>query len=89
MTIFRPRDSLNGSRMARKNGLWLIQRRLPDDGALIQRTRYYLLLAVRGPGEAGHGREMVMREAGQDRFRQCCEEGHLVGHPRYQSFTFR
>ena len=75
--------------MACEDRLGLIERRLPDDGALIQRTRHYLLLAVRGPGEAGHGREMVMREAGQDRFRQCCEEGHLVGRPRHQSLAFR
>ncbi len=64
MTIDRPGDSLNGSRMARKDDLRLIRRRLPDDGALIQGATHHLLLVVRAPGKAGHGREVVMRKAG-------------------------
>src|SRR5436305_5842324 len=42
LTIMCPGDSLNGSCMAGKDGLRLVQRRLPDDGALIQRTRHHL-----------------------------------------------
>src|SRR6266487_776875 len=89
LTINCPSDVLNRCSVAGKGPLRMIVSGIPHNSSHVQCTRYHLLLVMRGPGEPGHGRNMVLACSSQNSACERIKKSHFVGRPRYQSITFR